>query len=1549
MKARNFFPQIIILIFLISFSSISAQERVSAEYITKYLPPKAIDGTPYLDGVKQLSIKGNYLFVVDEYVGVQVLDVSNRLNPIEISLIYPENFAPTQNIYLSDSLAFMSCRLDGVWIIDIKNLEKPRKVSRIRSRAESYWVVAQWPYVYVAEADSGVIIYDVSDLSSPFRLAKIITHGFVWGVDVIDHYLYVMDKRKGLLVYDVHDPENPVATGGALPELKYTRSIFFDAPYAYAANGHAGLSILNVSQPGQPKHVRTLPLQGYAYSAYKSGSTVFIGNDEAHALQFVDVTKPQEPLLIGQYQTNSSVYSALKKDVYVYTAADSATLVLRYNRPPVLADLKDQEIDENQTLTFQCKAYDPDDDPVYYTISFLPQGAKFDSLSGVFVWTPDYEQSGVYKPIIITAHERTQSKLTDSDTIQIVVHHVNRPPTIAEIPDYEVDENQWLTFTIPEGQDPDKEDAGKLTYSAENLPKGATFNPQTRVFKWKPTYEQSGVYTIDFTVHDPAGAFAREASIITVHHVDRKPTLAKIPPQTVRENELLTFTLHGSDPDKEDQNALHYAAYHLPKGARFDANTATFSWRPTYEQSGEYKNLLFVFTAGKLSDSITVDITVVHVNRPPVITKIDNKTVDENQWLKFKVSGKDPDREDFGHLTFTAQNLPQGATFNSDSNLFAWKPTFEQSGVYPDVLFMVHDPAGLSDTAAITITVNHVNRPPVLASIEDKTVDENQLLSFSLKGSDPDKEDQGKLVYSAKGLPQGAVLEGNQFSWRPTYDQSGTYHITFTVSDGQLSDSKSITITVNHVNRPPVMAHLNAQTVDENRLLTFVVQGSDPDKEDQGKCTLSAVDLPAGASFDAATGKFSWKPTFEQSGQYQLAFTITDPAGLSDTLIVPVTVNHVNRTPVFAAQPAQQVDENQPLTYQLIPAEDPDKEDQGKLKYTALNLPKGATFDAQTLTLNWTPTFEQAGQYTVTFQVTDGQFTVEQPLKITVNNVNRPPKLMNIADQTINENEPWQLQLTATDPDKEDQGKLHFSASNMPEGMTFDSSKALLSWTPTFDQSGVYPNITVKVTDVGGLSDQKQFTITVNHVNRPPSLEAVAPLTGKENSPLTLQLKASDPDKEDAGKLIYSCSNLPQGAVLDEHTGTFNWTPSFLQAGSYSLQFKVTDSGGLTAEQSVQITIEDVNHPPQLEKMGPQKVFENQQLTFKVVGSDEDQDNTLTYTAEGLPAGAQFDATTQTFSWRPNFEQAGSYQVTFKVNDGKEEAQMVVPIEVVNVNRPPQFVGLKDQTVKENEPLMFTVKATDPDAGSRLQLSASNLPDGAQFNEANGQFSWTPNFEQAGNYTVYFNVSDGDTSIKQPVKITVQNVNRLPEFAPIPDQKVKENETITFTISATDPDKENTLSFSAEHLPTGATFDPDTKTFTWKPDFSQQGKHQVMFKVSDGQGTVSKTFTIEVVNVNRAPTIEGLAQKEVQAGTNIELTFTGKDPDGDALHYSADNLPNGATLNANSGHFSWTPSEADVGSHSFTVKVSDGQKEATLDVTITVKPKPQTAPADTTQ
>lgn len=1353
-----------VLLMIIALIAQLYAQRASAEFISSLPPVKFETGETITDGVRNVLFHDNYLYVVNIWVGIQVVDVSDIRNPKEVSKIQTEH--RSHNIYIENNYGFVSDELAGVAIIDVSNPRALKKIGKIETQDNAYWVESHYPYLYVAEAEAGVHVYDISDINNPVHLGGFDTPGFAWGLAVKDNIVFVADKSGGLQIIDFSDKANPKRIGQYSNAIN-AKTIQIEDDNLYLTNGPDGVLILDISNPAFPALISTIKIDGFVFQIYKAGKYAYVANEAKKRVEILNLTDLHHPELEASYQAQDKVYGVWKKDVYVFVAANSELLILRHNNPPILAEIGDQTVAEMSLLTIQPEGSDPDGDAIYYEVNNLPEGASLDSLRGTITWTPTYEQSGTYPNIVARIIEKTDSKLSDSRTFTIIVKNTNRPPDIPEIDNLTSYENQPITLDIPEGSDPDKEDAGKLVYSIEPLPEGAKFDAVTRKFTWTPTYEQSGVYVVDFIVTDVEGSSDRDAVTMTIIHVDRKPVLAEIEAKTINENELLEFEIIGQDPDKEDQNAISFRAENLPDGAVFNAGTRQFTWTPTYDQSGSYSPM-FIMTAGKLSDSITVAITVNHVNRPPVLAEIPPQQTVERKTLRFSVSGSDPDIEDRGKLTYSASSLPEGAQFNPDSLTVSWTPTYEQSGTYNEIQITVTDPAGLSDSKTVSITVLHLNRPPVLDAIADREADENSLLSFTVTGSDPDIEDADKLQYSVTGLPDGATFENQIFTWTPTFDQSGSYPLEFTLSDEQLSDSKSMTITINHVNRPPKLDSLNNQTVDENQMLSFSVSGKDPDREDEGKTVLSSGSLPEGASFNPMDGTFQWTPTFEQSGVYTVQFTITDEAGLTDQKDIQITVNHVNRTPTFEPIAPQTADENTPISFTLPEGSDPDKEDAGKLTYAAANLPEGAEFNPETRTFTWTPTYDQSGTYEIQFSCSDGEFTVEQPMNLTVNHINRPPEIKAVTDQTVDENKQFTLKFDFSDPDKEDQGKLVLETANLPGTAVVDPQTGVFSWTPTYDDAGVYQNITISVTDPAGLKAEQGFTLTVNNINRAPELQPVQKITSSENQAIMQTFTATDPDKEDEGKLVYSCDNLPDGAVLDAQTGSFTWTPTFLQAGNYTVKVKVTDSGGLSAETETVVEVTNVNRLPVIDPVEDKKVNENESISFTLTAKDEDTDDNMVFSIDNLPTGATLDENTGVFDWKPSYDQAGEYSLTASVSDGTANNKTTFLIQVNNVNRAPLIDAISNQTVVAGETVSLKFGANDPD-GDDLSFKSDNLPDNATLNPSDGSFSWTTTDEQVGSHSINVSVSDGSESVQTSFTIEVK-AKPIPEPQPaVPD------------------------------------------------------------------------------------------------------------------------------------------------------------------------------------
>src|SRR4030065_351344 len=172
--------------------------------------------------------------------------------------------------------------------------------------------------------------------------------------------------------------------------------------------------------------------------------------------------------------------------------------------------------------------------------------------------------------------------------------------------------------------------------------------------------------------------------------------------------------------------------------------------------------------------------------------------------------------------------------------------------------------------------------------------------------------------------------------------------------------------------------------------------------------------------------------------------------------------------------------------------------------------------------------------------------------------------------------------------------------------------------------------------------------------------------------------------------------------------------------------------------------------------------------------------------AQNMPTNANFVDSgngSGSFSFNPNFNQAGVYNVTFKALDGSLADSEIVQIIVTNTNRAPVLDSIRSKTVAEGATLTFRVHATDPDL-DLLILTSINKPTNSTFIDSGngaGSFSFTPNFTQAGVYNVTFKVADASLSDRGIVQITVTDVgNQAPGLGSIRAKSVTEGGNLTF-------------------------------------------------------------------------------------------------------------------------------------------------------------------------
>lgn len=308
----------------------------------------------------------------------------------------------------------------------------------------------------------------------------------------------------------------------------------------------------------------------------------------------------------------------------------------------------------------------------------------------------------------------------------------------------------------------------------------------------------------------------------------------------------------------------------------------------------------------------------------------------------------------------------------------------------------------------------------------------------------------------------------------------------------------------------------------------------------------------------------------------------------------------------------------------------------------------------------------------------------------------------------------------------------------------------------------------------------------------------------------------------------------------------------------YPVTIKVTDSGNGTNNEifsdirTFNIVVRNSNTAPQLNpipNLSPEGIItikEAETFTLKLSATDSDND-TITYLAKNLPQNASLDAKTGLLTWKPNYSQAGLYEnITIIATDGNLQSEQIFSIEVENTNRSPVIIPLPTQTARENERLIFNLNAVDYDVEGVVFSPISNLPEGATFDTRTGVFNWKPDYNQAGQYKLTFEVKDAGGAIgERDVNILITDTNRNPEFS-VSNRGVALGETLNFRLNAIDLDENTQFTYTADILPEGATLNKETGTFIWTPNPGQVGDYSINFSVSDGISTVTENVLVKV-------------------------------------------------------------------------------------------------------
>lgn len=281
------------------------------------------------------------------------------------------------------------------------------------------------------------------------------------------------------------------------------------------------------------------------------------------------------------------------------------------------------------------------------------------------------------------------------------------------------------------------------------------------------------------------------------------PTLVNpIADQPATEDALFTFTFASDVFNDADGDQLFYGAEltdgsKLPAWLNFDSGTRTFSGTaPTNADAITYN--IKVVASDKISNvSDEFTLTVTAVNDNPVLTAIGNKSFNTGREHHFTVSATDEESSSANiSYSLDAGSVAKGMVINSSTGEFAWTPSGGQIGDHSVSITASDDadPAG-TDSEIITISVV-ANSAPLLDPIGDFAVVEGSMVYFRAMSTDADGDNISYSISSA--LPGMIMTQSNGiFMWVPKESQTGTHQITVSASDGQVEGSLTVNITVN--------------------------------------------------------------------------------------------------------------------------------------------------------------------------------------------------------------------------------------------------------------------------------------------------------------------------------------------------------------------------------------------------------------------------------------------------------------------------------------------------------------------------------------------------------------------------------------------------------------------------------------------------------------------------------------------------------------------------------------------------------------------------------
>ncbi|EGR0921176.1 tandem-95 repeat protein [Vibrio parahaemolyticus] len=927
-----------------------------------------------------------------------------------------------------------------------------------------------------------------------------------------------------------------------------------------------------------------------------------------------------------------------------------------------------------------------------------------------------------------------------------------------------------------------------------------------------------------------------------------------------------------SNVDDEDKDTLSVENLIIDKGngTLVDNGDGTWTFTPQIDDDTEVSFTFDIIDDEDLVVSGSANLDILPINDAPNAEN-DVITTGEDTAVTIDVLVNDSDVEG-DVLSIQSASVPseQGSVDIVDGKL-VFTPAENFNGE-ATITYIVTD-GDLTDEAKVTVTVTPVNDSPV--AVDDTTsIQEDTAVTIDVLTNDTDV-DGDKLSIESASVPkeQGTVeVVDGKLVFTPAENFNGDAEITYTVTDGELTDEAKVTVTVNPVNDAPTIKVEAVESITEDAVSTDTVVATltvrDTDTpEDQLTVSLennsngyfvlvgNEVKLTQ-AGVDAVNNdELNLK---DLTISASVSDGVNPTASDSDSLIV----NRVNDAPTVENAIADQELSEDFATYTI------DLNDAFKDSDSALNFSVSGNSNVLVSIENGiatiSPTADWNGSETLTFTATDpsGE-SVSQTVNFTV-----APVADIVADKaTVVEDTPTIIKVLGNDTFEGDDKVVSLDTNNGPANGTVSvNPDGSVTYTPNDNYHGA-DSFTYIVTS-GGVSESTTVNVDVTPVNDAPvAKDDIA--TTQEDTAVTIDVLPNDTDIDGDTLRIDSASVPSDQGTVEIVDGKLVFTPAENFNGDAEITYTVTD-GELTDEAKVAVTVNPVNDAPTIKVDAVESITEDAvntdtvvaTLTVRDTDTPEDQ---LTVSLENNSNGYFVLVGDEVKLTQAGVDAVNNDELNLKdltisasVSDGVNPTANDSDSLIVNrVNDAPTVENaIADQELSEDF-ATYTIDLNDAfkDSDSALNFSVSGNSN-VLVSIENGIATISPTADWNGSETLTFTATDpSGESISQTVDFTV---------APVVDIKadstnvVEDTPTIINVLgNDTFEGADKVVSLDAENSPkNGTVIVNNDGTVTYTPDDNYVGEDTFTYVVTSGGVSESTTVTVNVTPVNDKPESE---------------------------------------------------------------------------------------------